>query len=157
MKTLFQLMIALAVVCAAAPARSQEGHLELAEAVVAEFGGTEAVLTGIESSAPMILEAFRTNIPDLTAEEGEQIMAYFMDEMRILMPRFVDDYAALIARHLTASELREMLDDPETTLDGRLTEVSPLINRDANALGEAYGAEAMSNALPRIQELLANR
>lgn len=157
MKSIVYLIIALVVGFAGPPALAQDSHLELAETFVAEFGGTEAVMTGIETSSPMIIEAFRTNIPDLTEEDGQQIMGFFMDEMRALMPRFADDYAALIAQHLTASELREMLDNPETTLDGRLTEVTPLINRDANTLGEAYGAEAMSNALPRIQEMLANR
>ena len=157
MKSITYLFFALAVVCGSPSAWAQDNHLELAAEVVAEIGGTDAVMTQIEASSPMIIEAFRANIPDLTDAEGQQIVEFFLDEMRALMPRFADDYAAMIAQHLTTSELREMLDNPQTTLDGRLDEVSPLINRDANALGEAYGAEAMNNALPRIQEMLANR
>jgi len=84
-------------------------------------------------------------------------MSFFMEEMRALMPQFSADYSAMIARHMTEADLREMLNDPETTLDGRLTEITLLINNDANALGENYGAQAMTNALPRIQALIANR
>jgi len=157
MRNLITLFGIIALLSVGTPAIAQDDHLELAETVVNQYGGMDAVFAEIEASSPMIVGAFRANIPDLTDEEGEQIMSFFMDEMRILMPEFSADYAALFARHLTEADLRAMLDDPDTTLDGRFTEIASVLTSDANALGESYGALAMTNAMPNIQELIANR
>lgn len=136
---------------------AQDTRQDLAMEVVETYNAPALILEQIELSSPQIVDAFRANIPDLTEPEGDMIISYFMEEMRALMPEFTREFAAIYAGVFTEAELRELLSDPNSTLDGRLMEAQPQITSEANALGERYGQQAMLNAMPRITEMIENR
>ena len=157
MKYIATLLIALATIAATPAVYAQDRSQELAVELIEQYGATDLIMSQVEASGPHIVAAFRTNIPDLTEPEGDMIVAYFMEEMRALMPEFTQGFAAIYAEQFTEAELREMLDDPNTTLDGRMAERQPVIAEQADALGQSLGQQAMNNAMPRIIEMLENR
>ena len=142
--------LALFLLMSTPPALAQDTRQELAIQVIETYDAPTLILNQIELSAPQIVDAFRANIPDLNEPEGDMIIRYFMEEMRALMPAFTQEFAAIYAGIFTEDELRELLSDPNTSLNGRVVAVQPQITQQANALGERYGQQAMTNAMPRI-------
>jgi len=156
-RILLGLLLPAFLVFSGSMAAAQSSPQELGEAVVRESGAESILIQTVEASGPLIIQSFRASIPDLTEPEGDLIMTYFVNEIRILMPNFVSDVGAVYAANFTAEELQDILDFYRSPTGQKLTERQPILSEAGQAVGERLGERAMTAALPRITELLENR
>jgi hypothetical protein len=138
-------------------AAAQSSPQELGEAVIRESGAEGVLIQSVENMGPVLIQSFRANIPDLTEPEGDLIMAYFVEEIRVLMPDFVSEVGAVYAENFTAEELQDILDFYRSPTGQKLNERLPVLTQAGQAVGERLGERAMNAAMPRIVELLENR
>ncbi|WP_421792194.1 DUF2059 domain-containing protein [Hyphobacterium sp.] len=151
------IVAALAMLVVTAAAQAQDNRQALAEQVVRESGADSMMIQTIQATSPLIIEAFRADVPDLTQPEGEMIVGYFIDEIRTLMPQFIAEISAIYAQNFTEEELQQLLDFYRSPVGQRLIEVQPQIATQAQVVGERLGQQAMTNAMPQIQTLIENR
>ncbi|MEE2527096.1 DUF2059 domain-containing protein [Hyphobacterium sp. HN65] len=157
MKLFTSLVFAVSMLATAPALHAQDRHHELAVAVVQESGAEEMMIELIGSMGPLLTQSFRASIPDLTEPEGDRIMEFFLDEIRVLMPEFINDVAEIYVEHFTEEELEDILSFFRSSTGQKLNSLQPVLSSQGQVIGERLGEQAMMNAMPRITELLENR
>lgn len=117
-------------------------------------GSGQASVQVFEQMLPSMSEMFRVMLDTMPAQTRERAVRIMEEEGRksFTAERMVEELVPIYDRHFTAEEIKSLIAFYESPVGKKLVGEQPNIIREASAVGEKIGNEAVERVLRRYQE-----